>query len=174
MARIICTVTIQKFGQQGEKTGWTYIRIPASVASRILPGRKTSFRVSGKLDEVPVKAVALLPMGDGDFILPLKADLRKKLRKGKGDTLTLSLQAEEKAPPLSASLLDCLSDEPSARSIFDELPGSHKRYYSNWVESAKTSATESRRIAAVVHGLLNGLTFAEMMKWSASRKNNAG
>lgn len=170
-AMITFHTTIQKFGSQGEKTGWTYILIPARIASRIRPGVRTSFRVSGELDEVAITAVALLPMGEGDFILPLKAELRKKLHKAKGDRVKVSLREEKKVPPLSSDLLSCLKDEPGAKQFFDKLPGSHKRYYANWVESAKTEATRTRRIAAVIHGLLHGMTFPEMMRWSKEQKN---
>ena len=65
------TTTIQKFGRQGEKTGWTYIEIPGELSELLNPGVKKSYRVKGKLDKYPIKAVALLPMGDGSFIMLL-------------------------------------------------------------------------------------------------------
>ncbi len=169
---IVFDATILKFGRQGEKTGWTYIPIPATTAEKIKPSQKTSFRVSGKLDDVEIHSVALLPMGEGDFILPLKADLRKKLRKQNGDTVSLRLRADEHAPPLSTDLLLCLEDEPAARAFFDSLPGSHKRYYSNWVDSAKTELTRSRRIASVLHAFIHGMSFAEMLQWAREQKDS--
>ena len=69
------TVTILKFGEQGEKTGWTYITIPAEIALQLMPDNKKSFRVKGKLDEYLIKGVALLPMGEGSFIMALNAAL---------------------------------------------------------------------------------------------------
>ncbi|MEJ0102256.1 MAG: DUF1905 domain-containing protein [Bacteroidota bacterium] len=68
------TATILQFAEQGEKTGWTYIEIPADIAQKLKPGNKKSFRVKGKLDNHPIKKVALLPMGGGRFIMPLNAD----------------------------------------------------------------------------------------------------
>ena len=38
---------------------------------------KKSFRVKGLLDKHTIKQVAVMPMGDGTFILPLNADIRK-------------------------------------------------------------------------------------------------
>lgn len=38
---------ILKFGTKGEKTGWTYIEIPADIAKKLKPGFKQSFRVKG-------------------------------------------------------------------------------------------------------------------------------
>ena len=51
--------TILKFDKQGEKTGWTYIEIPAILAEQLLPGSKKSFRVKGKLDEHTIQQVRL-------------------------------------------------------------------------------------------------------------------
>ena len=72
---------INKFDNQGEKTGWRYIEIPPVLAQQLFPGNKKSFRVKGLLDGHVIKGVALLPMGDGDFILPINATMRKGTKK---------------------------------------------------------------------------------------------
>ena len=77
------TTTIKQFDKQGEKTGWTYIDIPSDIAEKLMPGNRKGFRVKGKLDSFPFKGVALLPMGGGNFILTLNADIRKGIRKKK-------------------------------------------------------------------------------------------
>lgn len=89
------TTTISQFAEQGEKTGWTYIVITAAQAGKLMPGNKKSFRVKGKLDEHPIKKVALLPMGDGEFIMPLNATIRKAIRKRKGDKLKVQLEVDK-------------------------------------------------------------------------------
>src|SRR5947208_3349524 len=71
------TMVILKFDEQGEKTGWTYIEVPADIAQQLKPGNKKSFRVKGKLDNYAIKKVALLPMGEGNFIMPFNAGMRK-------------------------------------------------------------------------------------------------
>ncbi len=65
--------------------------IPPDIAEKLKPGFKKSFRVKGKLDKYPIAQQALLPMGNGEFILPLKASLRKAIHKNKGAMLKLSL-----------------------------------------------------------------------------------
>ena len=67
---ITYTTTILKFDKQGEKTGWTYIDVPAEIAAQLKAGYKKSFRVKGKLDNLNIAQVALLPMGNGNFIMP--------------------------------------------------------------------------------------------------------
>ena len=67
------TTIILQFAEQGEKTGWTYIEIPADIAQQLSPGNKKSFRVRGMLDGFAVAGMALMPMGEGNFIMALKA-----------------------------------------------------------------------------------------------------
>ncbi len=72
---------ILTFDKQGEKTGWTYIQVPADIAQQLKPDTKKSFRVKGKLDNYKIKAVALLPMGEGNFIMPINGAMRKAIGK---------------------------------------------------------------------------------------------
>lgn len=156
--------TLLKFGNQGEKTGWTYIHIPARIAGKLKPGCKKSFRVKGKIDEYAFKAVSLLPMGDGDFIMAVNATMRKTLRKQRGDAVNLEIEADLAEPKLSAQLMTCLRDEPEAMAYFKKLPGSHQKYYSNWIESAKTEPTKTKRIALAINSFVQKMSFAEMIK----------
>ena len=79
---MICfSTTIEKFDKQGEKTGWTYIEIPVDMAEQINPSIRVSYRVKGILDKIKINQVTILPMGEGNFIMPLNADIRKKLKK---------------------------------------------------------------------------------------------
>lgn len=70
-------VVIEKFSKQGEKTGWTYIEISSEIAQKLKPGNKKTFRVKGFLDNFYFEGIALLPMGGGNFIMPLNASHRK-------------------------------------------------------------------------------------------------
>ena len=78
------TATIHRFEKQGEKTGWSYIEIPADLAQELVPGNKKSFRVKGMLDQFKISGVSLIPMGDGNFIMPINAAMRKGTGKRKG------------------------------------------------------------------------------------------
>ena len=155
---------ILQFQQMGEKTGWSYIKVPAKLAQQLKPDTKKSFRVKGRLDMHPVSGMALIPMGGGDFILALKAEVRKAIRKQKGDTLAVELEVDSKviAPP--KDLVACLADEPRALAYFKTLPMSHQNYFGNWVKSAKTEGTRTRRIARVVEAMLKQQTYAEMIR----------
>jgi hypothetical protein len=155
---------IQKFGKQGEKTGWTYIEIPHEMADLINPGVKKSYRVKGKLDKYPIKGVAVLPMGDGSFIMALNAEMRKGIRKQKGDQLQVKLELDREEPKQSSDLLQVLADEPEALNKFKSLPRGHQNYFSKWIDSAKTDTTKARRIVYAIRFLAAGNTFSEMLR----------
>jgi len=162
---MICyTTTILKFNQQGEKTGWTYIVIPIDVAQKLKKGYKKSYRVKGKLDDHGIKGVALLPMGEGEFIMPLNGGMRKAIGKKHGAMLKVQLEEDKTPYVLNPDMMACLADEPEALIRFNNMPGSHQRYYSKWIETAKTQATIANRIARVVNSMLKKQTFAQMLR----------
>ena len=156
--------TILKFDKQGEKTGWTYIEIPADVAHQLKPNTKTSFRVKGKLDNYSIKAVALLPMGAGNFIMPINGVMRKALGKRHGAQLKIQLEADNKPLKLSEDFMTCLADEPQALAAFNKIPKSVQNYFSKWIESAKTEPTKAMRIARAVNALARSQSFQEMIR----------
>ena len=156
--------TLMKFDKQGEKTGWTYILIPARIAEKIKPANKKSFRIKGRIDEFRIKSVALLPMGGGDFIMPVNATIRKAIKKNKGATVIVEMEEDKAKPVLSVALLACLEDEPEGKSYFQKLPPSHQQYYSKWIEAAKTDATKTKRIAMCMYAFVNKLTYPQMMQ----------
>src|SRR5258708_28387444 len=88
------TTKIQQFQEMGEKTGWSYIRIPPALAQQLKPGNKKSFRVKGRLDDYSINGVALLPLGEGDFIMALKAGIRKTIRQQRHAKLTIQLAVD--------------------------------------------------------------------------------
>ena len=156
---------LQKFGDKGEKTGWTYIEIPAHIAHEIKPDCKVCFRVKGMIDNFPVKLLALLPMGEGDFIIPMNAQIRKGIRKEEGGIVIINLEEDTDELPQSEELMICLEDEPRALETFLKLPKSHQLYYNKWIESAKTIETKTKRITMTVHGMLMGMNYPEMLKY---------
>lgn len=155
---------IKKFPKQGEKTGWTYIHIPAGIAEQLCPGNKKSFRVKGTFDAFAFDGLAMLPMGEGDFIIALKAEIRKAIKKRAGDHLSVQLSYQPKAYEPVADFMACLEDEPEALTHFNTLTGSHRNYFSKWIESAKTDDTRTKRIALAVNALVRKMGYPEMIR----------
>jgi hypothetical protein len=162
---------IKKFGEKGEKTGWTYIEIPEKTVQKICPGQKKSFRVKGKLDAFPFSQVALLPMGGGGFIMCLNAAMRKAIRKKAGDKLTVQMEADKEPLQPPAAFLECLKDDPQAEQFYFSLIKSQQNYFANWIRAAKTDATQTKRIALAVNGLSRRLEFGPFVR---SMKQTAG
>jgi uncharacterized protein YdeI (YjbR/CyaY-like superfamily) len=154
---------IQRFDKKGEKTGWHYIEISVKQAKK-LRDTKTSFRVKGTIDELTIQKTALIPMGEGDFILPLNTTIRKAIGKKHGDKITLNLELDERKLILSPDLISCLKEDPAALQFFKSLPPSHQRYYSKWIESAKTAATKAKRIVISIEGFGKKQGYSEMMR----------
>ncbi len=158
------TATIHRFDKQGEKTGWTYFEVSADLAQKIKPGHRKEFKVKGKLDDFPIKRVSLFPMGGGGFILVLNAALRKAIRKKHGAMVKVQIEADDSAFIFNKDFMACLADEPTAKVFFKSLPGSHQRYFSKWIDAAKTEPTRTKRIAMAVNALAKKWGYGEMMR----------
>jgi hypothetical protein len=156
--------TILKFDKQGEKTGWTYIKIPSATAEQLKPGNKKAFRVRGFLDNYQFEKISLIPLGGGDFILALNATIRKALRKTTGATVLVKMETDERQPEPPPEFIECLKDEPRALTAFSALKKSHQNYFINWMNTAKTDETKAKRIAYAVDALSQGLGFGGMMR----------
>lgn len=169
------TTTLLRFEEKGEKTGWTYLIVPLAVTDGLKPGQKTSFRVKGLLDTYPLKQVALIPMGqsedwDGAFILAVNAEMRRAIRKECGATVSVTLEADDSPLVHSDDLMACLADEPDALAFFESLTPGHQRYYSRWIDEAKTVETRTKRIAQALQGFSMGMGYPEMIRYFKSRK----
>lgn len=168
------TTTLYQFEEQGEKTGWTYIEITAEQAHQLKPNNKKSFRVKGKLDDYAIKGVALLPMGNGGFIMAVNAEMRKGIHKKKGAQIKVQLQLDKEGYQLNKEFIECINDEPAAKKYFESLAKGHQNYFSKWIESAKTEPTRTRRIAEAVTALSQQKGFPEMVRALKQKKDELG
>jgi hypothetical protein len=155
---------LEKYGEMGEKTGWTVLPILPHVADSLKPGCKTSFRVKGFLDAVPIKELALIPMGGGEFVLPIRAELRKLLRKEAGAEVRVELELDTDPFRFDPDFEVCLEEAPEAKRHFDTLAPSHQRYFSKWIAEAKTSTTKEKRIVDALRALALGWDYGQMLR----------
>jgi len=166
------TTIILKFGDQGEKTGWRYIDIPADIAQQLKPGNKQSFRVKGMLDSYPIAGLALMPMGDGNFIMALKADIRKAIHKREGAIVHVKLEIDaDYKIEMPADLIECFDADPEALEFFNDLPRSHRDYFVKWIESAKTDETRVKRIVNTVNAASRKMGYSEMIRALKAEKD---
>ncbi len=109
-------------------------------------------------------------MGSGNFIIPLKADIRKALGKRKGAIVSVKLEEDKRPVALNSEFMQCLADEPAALEYFNSLAGSHRNYFSKWIDTTKTNETKAARIARAVNALAHKLGYPEMMRMGKEEK----
>jgi hypothetical protein len=163
---------ILKFGDQGEKTGWRYIDVPADIAQQLKPNNKKSFRIKGMLDGFAVAGLALMPMGEGNFIMALKADIRKAIHKREGAMVQVKLELDaDYKIEMPADLVECFDADPEALEFFNSLLRSHRDYFVKWIQSAKTEATRIKRIVNTVNAASRRMGYPEMIRALKAEKD---
>lgn len=156
--------TIEVDSRDPDKKGWSFIIISKTLSNKLNPGVRKGYRVKGKLDNFEIKKTAVFPTGNDRFMLPINAAMRKGTGKKAGDTLVVELDVDKKAYKMNGDLLVCLDDEPSALAHFKTLSPSHQRYFSKWIDDAKTAATKEKRITLSLSALIRKMTYSEMIR----------
>lgn len=144
------------------KGGWTYVRVP-----KLPPGSKNNFgyvKVKGTIDGYKISKYNIMPMKDGNHFLPIKSEIRKEIGKEAGAVVEVILYHDNEPLKAPKELLECLADEPSALKFFNKLTDSNKRYYIEWIYSAKREETKVDRMAKAIDRLAKGLKLYDVEK----------
>ncbi|MGV3600098.1 MAG: YdeI/OmpD-associated family protein [Dyadobacter fermentans] len=136
------------------KGGWTFIVI--SEIRKDIPKKAGLVKVKGRIDDYELMGCNLMSMATGQLFLPVKAEIRKKIKKEAGDWVTVVLYADESALTIPEELIECLRDEPKAWANFQKLAEGAQKEYRDWVYAAKKDETKVSRIAKMIEMLLQG------------------
>lgn len=131
----------------------SFLRLPEIRQDR--SARFGWVRVRGTIDGVEIMNYNLQSMGNGCLFLPLKAQLRKKLKKEAGDMVHLELYRENAPTQIPEELLHYLMDEPTAHEKFLCCTENEKKVLIEWIYSAKTDDTKTDRIVKTIQKMLN-------------------
>jgi hypothetical protein len=141
------------------KGGWTYTAIPEIVQNKHTPFGWVS--VKGSIDHHEINNYKLMPMGNGQLFLPVKAEIRKKIGKKEGDWVQVVLFADNVPAEVVEEILLCLQDDDLAYKIYLTLTKSQQQEYLDWIYSAKTDVAKVDRIAETINRLAKGKKLRE-------------
>lgn len=151
---------LQKFPGKG---AWTYAEIP-----EIPQNSKNPFgwvQVKGAIDDYPLRQFKLMPMGNGRLFLPVRASIRKKIKKEAGDHVHLILDLDHSELEIPTEIMECFKNEPkSIYESFSSFSDGEKKAYLDWIYLAKTDATKVKRIAQMMERLQYNLKLRDRIK----------
>lgn len=150
---------LEKFPGKG---GWTFARIPELVQDKTKPFGWV--RVRGTIDGFEINKYFLQPMGSGRLFLPVRAEIRKAIRKKEGDTVHVILYPDHSATEIPEELVLCFENEPRLHKIFNSYTDSERKAFVDWIYAAKKDETKIRRIDTMFRKLEKGLTLYDIQK----------
>ncbi|MDI9340580.1 MAG: YdeI/OmpD-associated family protein [Sediminibacterium sp.] len=142
------TVLLEKFQGKG---GWTFARIPEIAKNK---DRKFGWvKVRGTIDGYEIRKYHLMPMGNGQLFLPVKAEIRKAIKKMEGDSVRIILYPDNEPLDVPEEFRMCLQEDVVAQAFFNSLSESEQKFYIQWIYSSKKEETRIKRMAESINRL---------------------
>jgi hypothetical protein len=138
------------------RSAWYFVEFPYDAAK--LFGRKGNIRVKCLINGVPTDR-ALMPRSNGFHILILGGDIRRQAGLKKlGQSVELALWADPEPDKLDIpeALAETLDFLPEMKAAWDRLTLGMRRNMCYWVGSAKTEATQAKRVAELLRRFETG------------------
>src|SRR5690606_10726677 len=95
----------------------------------------------------------------GKLFFPIKAAIRKAIKKEAGDWVQIILYADDSALEIPQAIIDCLQTEPDAYQTFLKFTEGEQKAYLDWVYSSKREHIQIERIAKMIDRLMKNLKF---------------
>ena len=120
-------------------------------------GTRGQVKVKATFDGVPYRG-SLANMGMGHMLI-LRKDVRAKVGKYHGDTVSVTIQkdTEERIVEIPPELNEAFAKNPEAKVFYDTLSYTNRKEYARWVASAKRQETKDRRLEKTISMLLEGI-----------------
>ncbi len=97
--------------------------------------------------------------GDQKLFLPIKAEIRKKIKKEEGDIVNIILYEDKSEIIIPDDFLVCLYESPTARIHFEKMSSTSQKQYVDYVFAAKGLEAKARRMAISISKLEKGLKY---------------
>lgn len=139
-------ILLEKFTGKG---GWTFARLPG-----VKPDPHAHFgwiKVRGLIDDFEIRQYHLMPMGNGELFLPVKAAIRKKIKKEAGDTVKVTLYRDEDEIYIPEELQACLDLDPDAKKSFHKLSVEKQKELIQYIYKLKNPENRAERIAELMN-----------------------
>jgi hypothetical protein len=130
-------------------------------------------KLYGVKGQVKVKAIfdgkveyrgSLAKMGFPSHVLGITKEIRQKLGKSLGDTISVEIQQDtekrEVIVPEDVKLL--LDQHPRAKQFFDSLSYTDRKEYIRWIDTAQKEETRTRRIGLTLEKLRKKKKFSDL------------
>ena len=150
---------LEKFAGKG---GWTYAQIP-----EVLQDKNNPFgwiRVRGSIDNVEFTAYHLMPTGNGKLFLPVKAAIRKQIKKQEGDCVHVILFRDDTPTQIPDELQACFDDVPGSYEKFSGYSRGEQKAFIDFIYSAKTDDTRANRIVQAINMISKGESLYQQKK----------
>lgn len=130
--------------QQVENKDATFIEIPFDVEKEF--GSKR-VKIKAKFDNVDYRG-SIVRMGMPCFMIGLTKEIRKKIGKGIGDTVSVEIEKdeEERIIEMPIEFKSMINGNNNAKEFYDSLSYSQKKKYITWITSAKKKETKIKRM----------------------------
>jgi len=139
---------LEKFPCKGS---WTFAEIPEIPQDKHSPFGWV--KVKGSVDGFEINKFRLMPLGNGNLFLAVKAEIRKAIKKEAGDSVHIILYLDNDPLEVPEELLLCLQEEQDALCFFNSLNENEQRNYVEWIFSTKTDKTKVDRMAKTLNRL---------------------
>ena len=139
--------------QQHEGINGAYVEPPFDVEA-VFGAKRV--KVLATFDGEPYRG-SLVRMG-GCYLIGMPQNIRKKIAKGFGDTVFVTIQKDEaeRVVQVPEDFKQNLSDNAAATATFEKLSYSAKKDYIDWINDAKQAQTRMRRIEQALSLLAEG------------------
>ena len=133
---------IQKMNMKG---GWSYVLLPKQANNTNNPFGW--YIVKGSIDDYKITQYKLWPTKTGDWFLPIKNEIRKKIHKQVGDMVSIVLFTDDSKLNIPEDFLICLQDYPLAKPFFNSLSATSQKQFIDHIYSSKNVTVQANRMA---------------------------